>query len=537
MNDDIVPAPEDRLSSLLIAYDEALAARGPLPSTIHLNHPPELQQRLEQGLACVRLLRELLPRPPAPEPREAAQGEPVSVGSLPQSQFGRFRIRRELGRGGFGIVFLADDLTLGRPVALKIPLPNVLLDPTLRERFLREARAAAVLDHPNLVPVYEAGEEGPLCYIASGYCPGPNLAVWLKRQQGISMQMAAHLVAEIADAVAHAHGRGILHRDLKPSNILLVPREANDPRPVSLDLGFAPRLTDFGLAKFLDEAGTETSTGLLLGTPHYMSPEQASGSKTAIGIATDVYALGVILYELLTGRTPFDEANLLLLLEQVRAQEPTPPQKIRSDVPDDLATICLKCLHKNPGQRFASATALAEDLRRYLRKEPIQARPLNLLSRAWSWCQAPGRVRDAGMMAYVIGIISVVNMALGLLAISTGALDTQQSVLLGQHVAITLLILGGPAVWVGSRILAGKGSALWIGMLLAPIYTGYMALLTGIGSLTLDEMIHPRDQLSQWGLASLAFFLLGVQFVTTALGLCAWYGQRRVVQSGSVPRN
>ena len=198
---------------------------------------------------------------------------------------GRYHIRRELGRGGFGIVFLAEDTRLRREVALKVARPEVLAQPELRRRFLREARAAAGLDHPNVTPVYDSGEVDGICYIASAYCAGDNLEVWLRRQERpVPPRRAAALVAALAGAVEHAHQRGILHRDLKPANVLLFPA----PGPAADatgDLGFIPQVTDFGLAKTADENDHETKSGILLGTPAYMAPEQAAGWSQQVGRA------------------------------------------------------------------------------------------------------------------------------------------------------------------------------------------------------------------------------------------------------------
>jgi WD40 repeat protein/serine/threonine protein kinase len=316
------------------------------------------------------------------------------------TQLGRFEIERELGRGGCGVVFLAYDPELRREVALKVPRPEVLATSELRERFRREARAAAGLDHPNLVPVYEAGEVGAVCYIASAYCPGITLAQWLRQQsEPLSFHEAATLVATLADAVDHAHTRGVLHRDLKPSNVLLQIADwrlqtENQQTPASgqsaiLSLqSVIPKISDFGLAKLVEgDTGHETRTGALLGTPAYMAPEQAEGKIRAIGPATDVYALGTILYELLTGRLPFRGESDLDTLEQVRSQEPMAPSRLRARLPQDLTTICLKCLEKDPHRRYASAADLATDLQRFLRGEPIRARRAGVWEHGIKWAR------------------------------------------------------------------------------------------------------------------------------------------------------
>ncbi len=327
-------------------------------------------------------------------------------------QFGRFSIVRELGRGGFGVVFLAKDRVLGRNVALKVPRPEVLITPEVRRRFVREAEAASRLDHPNIVPVYEVGEEGPICFIVSAYCEGPTLAQWLRlRTKSVPTRVAARLVSDLAAAVAHAHERGILHRDLKPGNILLGQRDGGQSATDRAlpDLEFLPRICDFGLAKLIDQASQDTRSGMPIGSPAYMAPEQAAGRIRDHGPATDIYSLGVILYELLTGTPPHRGETDLETLRLVADQDPPFPRVLRSRLPRDLETIALKCLEKRPGGRYSSARELSADLQRFLDGRPVEARPAPAWARAGKWAKrrpihaALSLVLGAFVLAVLVG--------------------------------------------------------------------------------------------------------------------------------------
>jgi serine/threonine protein kinase/tetratricopeptide (TPR) repeat protein len=419
MSPDEATLPDDQLAEALSAYDDVLAAGVPVDFSSELSTSPELQERLGRNLACMQMLRRHWPGP-AFEANSAGAGD----GLGPSVRLGHFQIRRELGRGGYGVVFLAQDLQLGREVALKIPRTDLLASAELRARFRQEARAAAGLDHPNIVPVYEAGEAGPVYYIASAYCPGITLAEWLKRQaEPVPFRLAATLLAGLADGVQHAHSRGVLHRDLKPANIIL--QEQNEecrmkneePSPsdtvtkkddffILHSSFFIPKITDFGLAKLLQEESTNpslgyvTQSGAIVGTPNYMAPEQARGQTKQITTATDIYALGVILYEILTGRPPFQGATPLETLRQIESTEPVPPSRIRAKLPADLETICLKCLEKDPPRRYVSAAALAEDLRHFVAGEPIRARPIGVWEWSVKWARRrPERAALAGVIA------------------------------------------------------------------------------------------------------------------------------------------
>jgi len=340
---------------------------------------------------------------------DAADTDPPRVAAA--RKFGRFEIVRELGRGGLGVVFLAHDPVLNRQVAIKIPRPEALMTPDLRLRFSREAQAAARLTHPHLVSVYEVGEVGPICYIASAFCEGPNLAVWLRgRRPAPTAQQAASIVAVLADAMQYAHQHGVLHRDLKPSNVLLEPGcQPVDNDSKSSGIEFTPKITDFGLAKLEDLAGDFTRTGLVLGTPAYMAPEQAHGKLDEIDARTDVYGLGAILFELLSGHPPCAGTSEADTLRRVVTDEPAFRGESLRSLPADLRAIALKCLEKEPRHLYQSAGDLATDLRRFLAGQPTQARPLGLLGRAVKW----SRRRPTAAALAVVSCAAAVSLLAG----------------------------------------------------------------------------------------------------------------------------
>jgi serine/threonine protein kinase len=322
-------------------------------------NPPHIGrgQLAEEGKVPVT---ERLATTDSPEPAGAVSAElPVVPG---------YELLGELGRGGMGVVYRARQVSLKRLVALKLIRDGALAGPQQRARFRIEAEAAARMRHANIVAIYEVGEEQGRPFFAMELVEGPSLEKHLAGQPQPAPQ-AAELVRTLALAVAHAHAQNVVHRDLKPSNILL-----------SAD--GVPKVTDFGLAKRLDSQSTGwTQEGAILGTASYMAPEQAAGRPREIGPATDVYALGAILYELLTGRPPFRADSLQQTIDQVLHDEPAPPARLRPSVPADLETICLKCLEKEPARRYARAGELADDLGRFLEGKPVAAVPLGATER------------------------------------------------------------------------------------------------------------------------------------------------------------
>jgi tetratricopeptide (TPR) repeat protein len=315
-----------------------------------------------------------------------------------------YEVLGELGRGGMGVVYKARQVALNRVVALKMILPGAQAGPQEVARFRREAEAVAQLRHSHIVQIYEVGEADGRPYLALEFAEGGNLGDRL-RGTPQPAPVAAALVEALARAVQHAHSRGIVHRDLKPANVLLT---ASDPvHGVALAGGptegghYEPKISDFGLAKLLGAGAMGlTQSGDILGTPLYMAPEQAAGKGAAIGPATDLWALGAILYELLTGRPPFQAESALETLFQVRYQDPVSPSQLRPKLPRDLVTICLTCLRKDPRKRYASAEGLAEDLRRFLDGQPIRARAVGRSERVLRWCRRKPAL--AGLLAAVV---------------------------------------------------------------------------------------------------------------------------------------
>jgi WD40 repeat protein len=316
-----------------------------------------------------------------------------------------------LGRGGMGVVYKARQLSLNRLVALKMILGGAHAGTSELARFLAEAEAAAQLQHAHIVQVHEIGTVGSLPFVSLEYVHGGNLA---QRLNGTPLQPreAAILIETLAHAVHFAHRHGIVHRDLKPGNILLAMSDIDDD--ASSDYGYrvsncVPKITDFGLAKRLGGPSSLTATGAMLGTPSYVAPEQAAGKKD-IGPAVDIYALGAILYECLTGRPPFQGPTQVDTVLQVLADEPVPPRRLQPGIARDLETICLKCLQKAPGRRYASAEALASDLAAFLGDRPIQARPVGRGERLWRWCRRNPVV--SSLLGVVAGCILVAGLLL-----------------------------------------------------------------------------------------------------------------------------
>ena len=377
---------------------------------------PQWREYLEQQFAFHQRLVESLPALPTDStPRPASNRAPPRQGHWPK----HYEMLEELGRGGMGVVHKARQVGLNRTVALKMIARGEFAGDDELARFRAEAETAARLQHPNIVQIYEVGEHDGQPFIAFEYVAGGNLAE-LASNMPQQPSSAATLVATVARAMHYAHQQGVVHRDLKPANILVgkdegermkdetkmepAARSAFSLQPSTL------KITDFGLAKRLDRDDQLTRSGMAVGTPSYMAPELAAGNVRATSPLVDVYSLGGILYQLLTGRPPFQGTTTLETLHQARWAEPIPPRLLQPSVPRDLEVICLKSLEKEPAKRYASAQALADDLQRFLDGEPIAARAVGRAERAWRWCRRNPVVASLGalvVLAFLLGFAGI----------------------------------------------------------------------------------------------------------------------------------
>jgi tetratricopeptide (TPR) repeat protein len=417
-----LPAPA-RLDEIIADYLEAIEA-GNLPDRCAiLAAHPDLAVELEAFFAdhdrlsraadplrtIARAARAGLDVPPPPAERD---------GGRPR-EFGGYELLEELGHGGMGTVYRARQKGLNRVVALKRIIAGPWATGAELQRFRLEAEAAALLDHPNIVPIYEVGDHQGHRYFSMKLMEGGSLAEHLALYRD-DPPASARLMVAVARAVHHAHQRGVLHRDLKPSNILL-------------DAEGRPHVSDFGLARWSGRGGELTQTGAIVGSPPYMAPEQATGRKAAVTTATDVYGLGAVLYALLTGGPPFRGETMLETLDQVRDRAPVPPGGLNPRVDRNLATICLKCLEKDPARRYSLAEALAEDLERWLHGQPIAARPAGRAERAWRWCRRNPAI--AGLIATVVILVAgtVAALAAGLVIVSRERATARDELVHARH--------------------------------------------------------------------------------------------------------
>lgn len=384
---------------------------------------------LREWVDCLQSLDSFAPKPVATPFAETLIGNhPPARGSNGSSlevtgQFGKYDLLGEVGRGGMGVVYKARQRDLKRVVALKMILASEWASADEISRFQAEARAVARLRHRNIVGIFEVGEEMGRHFFAMDFVEGQSLAAVIA-QKPLPPEQAARWMVSIAQAVDHLHAQGLIHRDLKPSNILI-------------DTDGEPMVTDFGLAKMFDGDGAATRTGAILGTPSYMSPEQAAGRNSLIGVRSDVYSLGAMLYEMLSGRPPFREDNPLDTLVQVLEGEPTMLRQLVVNIPPELELICFKCLEKDPERRYGSAAELAADLTRFLRGEAVEAQAGGIYQFLERWVRRqPGLACRLAVLLPVIAIVQLYFM-------------TSNAVEFSYHVRVVSLLI----LWAGLSIV------------------------------------------------------------------------------------
>jgi tRNA A-37 threonylcarbamoyl transferase component Bud32 len=381
-------------------------------------------------------------------------------------QIDRFILLQQVGEGAFGVVWKARDTELNRIVALKIPRSRGLEQSQI-DAFVREAKAAAPLRHPNIVPVHEVRTIDSQPCIICEFIDGPTLSQWMNRNQPLPME-AAGLVRRLAIALDYAHRHGIVHRDVKPSNILL-------------DDEGVPFIGDFGLAKRADENVTVTIEGQIIGTPAYMSPEQARGKGCFADARSDIYSLGVILYELLTGERPF-RGSFTMILQQVIHDDPPSLKRLNQRIPRDLEVICLKCLEKDPGCRYTTSADLADDLTRFIDGDSIAARPINTAEKIWRWY-----CRNSHAAMIVAGALTILNALVltgwGLFGIAVVLLrwhPVDRPELAAVQLAAIIVAYYGPWIAIGFFTLNGYRYALYIGTVLCVLSFAYsVAMVAG----------------------------------------------------------
>jgi len=452
--------------------------------------------------------------------------------NLPLGQrVAHFKIRALLGSGGFGVVYLADDMIENRPVALKLPRLEVLCSPEKRQRFSLEAELAIGFDHPNIVKVYQCDIEGPTPYIASAWCDGGDLGNWKHEQaaQGAGLPPWEHVVelmAGVADGVHYAHEQGVVHRDLKPANILLCRRldEASQERSGLASL--FPKVADFGLAKMNDPSIVDANSSLLVGTPIYMAPEllNRASDNRADPRSADVYSLGAILFTMLSGVLPMKGETYFEVLSNIRHETPLRLSQLRKDLPPELSTICAACLNKNPAARYESAARLAEDLRLSLAGEPVAGKVINAASRSRFWFGRKDWFSIAGWFA--VGSQSLVTIWLmvgDFFKVAFGLLSLQEYLSLLPLLILIAIMTSFSMILLGVLTIKRKWWAAWGGVALSAINLSGPVVAMVNQPLIFDKLYGANDPYFSFNNHLILFLCFLCQFV---LFLCAAWPNR-----------
>ncbi|WP_074307469.1 serine/threonine-protein kinase [Singulisphaera sp. GP187] len=429
---------------------------------------------------------------------------------LSGSHLGDYELLDEIARGGMGVIYRARQRSLNRLVALKTIDSGVWASAKNLQRFRIEAEAMARLDHPQIVPIYEVGEFAGTCYFSMRLLEGGSLADHLPGYAA-DPRAAAILLAEVARAVHHAHQRGVLHRDLKPSNILL-------------DSEGRPQIADFGLAKRFGVEADLTISGMVVGTPAYMAPEQAGGHRADVTVASDVYGLGAIFYAMFTGKAPIAGESLSDILVGLRERLPVSPRSLNRRVDRALEAICLKCLEKEPRRRYGSAEALAADLDRYLAGQPIQARHYGLVQAVLFRARSPQQIPLAGLFAVGLGLAMLVRASTGFALLGIGLIEVDHPRQLTFHLARWTVGFGIPLIGIGWSTLQNRAWSLWAGVLLS---MSTLLLLSGhlLGILAIDTGgLNDHDSPSVRFEADALLLILSLMLLSSfLLALSAWY--------------
>jgi serine/threonine protein kinase len=447
-------SPSEQISDLLVQWEERRKQGHNISAQELCRDQPELLGEVQRRVTAL----EAMYRVPNGLSLTAATVSSISSGTPDSGELPRvsgYQILGVIGYGGMGVVYKALQVRLNRLVALKMILAGPHSAPRGLARFRSEAEAVALLQHPNIVRIHEVGEQDSQPFLALEFVEGCNLSQALTSTP-LPPRQGAELIEKLARAIHYAHQRGIVHRDLKPANILLQKVDGSR-HPVAgtentdawhtdcclWSTVYSPKITDFGLAKRLDAGAGQTQSGTVLGTPGYMAPELAEGKAHLVGPRTDVYALGAILYEILTGRPPFAANSLLEVIDQVRSQDPLPPRSVQPSIPADLDTICMTCLRKDPEERYDSAEALADDLRRFLNGELIRARkltPFGKLARILRWSREFVELHVlADVLTFFLPVPFLSHLLVFLLL---GSETSYPAIALGTTLGNFLLILG-----------------------------------------------------------------------------------------------